>query len=938
MWNINFKILILFYLSEKERIAMTRINGNQSFNVQENKIGSGVLFKGVHFKRGKKLERTPDGDSFSTNTKKPEKNHKEKIKKFFKAIGNVFVAAALVFGTIIVVKKTDEEAKVDTADKATDGSIETVDTIVASKDGKIAELEGQMKIAEEELKAEKAQLNKIVKIMGFGKINSLTPLTTEELAKIRQKRIQDTVDAIELLQNGEPTKPKGVSNYELQYSEIADSATLGYDYKEAPLTFYKQQIYSYHTTYDINEIEPFNPEYVKSETLCVDDLKKEFNENGQIEYEISPAGEHKKVYDENAFIGNSTPENLGKTISSGISIDYGKRINWSKQKIARDIMQNFYDGHGHTLDGVKIEAEKLENGKTKIRVSGDGVYSYKHLLELGSGSKEEDPYNAGGFGEGTRILADCMLAKKSIENITYASADWKMTFFAENNSMKEKLEKSDNSIDGNYVEFETSDNEFVNFLFDSVNYFEHSKNPDFKNLTYDSKDFGFSFLPNKEKGNIYFTQRFEFDGAGNWDNNVDNMTLIFRKKPDPEKYKEITGVEFPSNRDRTSLTLDDIENLTHYYAHEMSDNDIMRTIITSKPFWGSIKENSPIDRFLAGMLKEAKSRKLALDTKDEKIVCKGDYNQELVINTLNSYGYKILPKSFDNICLLSANNAFRNLSAHKTLEPTPLEIKKLKLLEEGVQIIQDNINKALIKHLGNMPEINLDEIDDFSNEDFCYAAKNLREMKINEDSPCFKKLGDKYSIGSYLYKSDYEKFEPEEKKELITELWNNGIKSIKEKTVKGELDNNDIQNFAKALLNLSQVLKDSTAIKDYAHTLYDLNLITKEDIRKPRYIFDRHNEIASNTLGEAIINNEKYDGHWVDREYLDTADFHQILGTWIHEICHKSGGDGTSKFTYALTDMLRVLLRSGSTPENSAKLEALEKVYNSLDFQEPKAA
>ena len=50
----------------------------------------------------------------------------------------------------------------------------------------------------------------------------------------------------------------------------------------------------------------------------------------------------------------------------------------------------------------------------------------------------------------------------------------------------------------------------LNDLDISINYFKHSKNPDFSDLTYDSKNFSYKFL-GEGKGNIYLTQRFEFE-------------------------------------------------------------------------------------------------------------------------------------------------------------------------------------------------------------------------------------------------------------------------------------------------------------------------------------------------------------------------------------------------------------------------------------------
>ena len=110
-----------------------------------------------------------------------------------------------------------------------------------------------------------------------------------------------------------------------------------------------------------------------------------------------------------------------------------------------------------------------------------------------------------------------------------------------------------------------------------------------------------------------------------------------------------------------------------------------------------------------------------------------------------------------------------------------------------------------------------------------------------------------------------------------------------------------------------------------------MQIINKKDITAPRFIFDRKSELASNTLGEAIIDFGEYKGHWIDKGYLNNGNFYDLLATWIHEICHKSGGDGTIQFTYKLTDVLESILRiSAESPKLQTNLFALEKIFNEI--------
>ena len=115
-----------------------------------------------------------------------------------------------------------------------------------------------------------------------------------------------------------------------------------------------------------------------------------------------------------------------------------------------------------------------------------------------------------------------------------------------------------------------------------------------------------------------------------------------------------------------------------------------------------------------------------------------------------------------------------------------------------------------------------------------------------------------------------------------------------------------------------------------------MEIIQKEDITAPRFIFDRTQELAKNVLGEAILElqyngTNKYKGHWIDRTYLNNGSFCDLVATWIHEICHKSGGDGQAEFTYKLTDVIEALLDSMPfSNEMQTNLLALDKLFNEI--------
>jgi hypothetical protein len=83
------------------------------------------------------------------------------------------------------------------------------------------------------------------------------------------------------------------------------------------------------------------------------------------------------------------------------------QANWSPEKVSRDILQNFFDSHGQTLEGVRIEVQRLAtSGKNintdshpafRVKIYGRGQYAFEKAYVLGDSDKQEDDVNAGGF-------------------------------------------------------------------------------------------------------------------------------------------------------------------------------------------------------------------------------------------------------------------------------------------------------------------------------------------------------------------------------------------------------------------------------------------------------------------------------------------------------------------------------------------------------------
>ena len=118
----------------------------------------------------------------------------------------------------------------------------------------------------------------------------------------------------------------------------------------------------------------------------------------------------------------------------GISEEYSEAVRWNSDKVARDIMQNFYDGHGQTLDGVKMVFTPAGNGRYRVRIDGKSTYTPDKAVILGASGKRGNTNSAGGYGEGLKMAVIKLLKDYGSGDVKVASDNWQALF---------NLEKSD---------------------------------------------------------------------------------------------------------------------------------------------------------------------------------------------------------------------------------------------------------------------------------------------------------------------------------------------------------------------------------------------------------------------------------------------------------------------------------------------------------------
>ncbi len=109
-----------------------------------------------------------------------------------------------------------------------------------------------------------------------------------------------------------------------------------------------------------------------------------------------------------------------KLISLNLIFSYP--VSWSRYKVLRDFIQNFYDAVGSD-EWMDRFTYRLEEGLLVMEAS-DVSFSYDWLIHIGASTKRdtENQY-AGYFGEGFKIASLCALRDHGWE-VSMESKDW----------------------------------------------------------------------------------------------------------------------------------------------------------------------------------------------------------------------------------------------------------------------------------------------------------------------------------------------------------------------------------------------------------------------------------------------------------------------------------------------------------------------------------
>ena len=367
-------------------------------------------------------------------------------------------------------------------------------------------------------------------------------------------------------------------------------------------------------------------------------------------------------------------------ITSNISEKYAESVVWNDDKVARDLLQNFFDGHGQTLDGVRMNFIPLGGGKFKVRIEGKSIYDFKHAIIMGESTSHEISQAAGNYGEGLKMATLKLLKQNEGTSVKIGAGNWEVV------SSIRKDTRLDSDLmhynispvefyDGNFIEFETASEGLLDSLKKSINRFYHSSNKHFECPDFENDLFGFKLLPKGSKGGFYISgQRFEYDG--NYDGFKDAVVFIKQKIP--------TQV-YDMSRDRGTIDSYSWGQISEWLIDNTTVEESKQILKTLEPVM-EIKQYSNLSTLGFDNLRKLNTQwpRVIVKFPDNNIAQPSSISDRKIEEELMEHGYKIFPHNYDNIGMKSMVNIVNKAQQHKPLQPTKIEEKKIIILRKAL--------------------------------------------------------------------------------------------------------------------------------------------------------------------------------------------------------------------------------------------------------------
>jgi hypothetical protein len=394
--------------------------------------------------------------------------------------------------------------------------------------------------------------------------------------------------------------------------------------------------------------------------------------------------------------------------------NYG--VSWNTEKVSRDVLQNFFDANGQTLDGVDIQTRiyevEDENGKAVKRgtviISAPQDYDWRELIHFGGTTKKHDTSAAGGFGEGLKIGAFVLLRDSGAISVKAAARDWELSYYFDElpkDAYRESVrglhakKKAREFKHGNYLEivFEGDDIEEKMLQFQQRELFYTSDNSDFQGIVYNRPGVGgFKIIPPEVrksgyavngKGNLYIAgQRTHFDRRDRWNEVTDVSIWTWQKLP-------------IRDRDRGLITRKELDDeVITLIVDAMSKEEMIQAVQDFKPLWDSFGLLSQGDTILERIVKRLHQDKVTLEFETEYLANDMALGPDWIIQGLKSQGFKLCRGYMQKIGMKTAKEQFKDWQSHSRIEADKTQEARIKILQQAARAIGLDESKYSEEH------------------------------------------------------------------------------------------------------------------------------------------------------------------------------------------------------------------------------------------------
>lgn len=368
---------------------------------------------------------------------------------------------------------------------------------------------------------------------------------------------------------------------------------------------------------------------------------------------------------------------------------------WPREIVARDILQNFFDANGFTLDGIEIDIQE-EGDKTTVTVRGDQSYPYQRLVSFGSGQKDDPRRSAGGKHQGTKDVVVMLLREYGCQGVQFGSDEWALTFYKDalptTLQEKDKEEKEHGVFlhledcekeKGNFLRFETNDRDMAEALIKAREFFYHDSNSDFHHPDFSSEQGGMRILAHGQKGNFYLNgQRISFEERRTWET-VPGFTLWSKETP------EFGERKIELNRDRDIVSAANVEQIfVPFLVESMSPEEHelilfgLDAYFSTDQFWEPT--NRIGQRFIKEIVQRLQEAGKQISFAPTDIADDLDYESSMR-GALKDQGYRLCLSELGEIGMPLASQILKRLELQYETEPTEAEGKRIEILREVVR-------------------------------------------------------------------------------------------------------------------------------------------------------------------------------------------------------------------------------------------------------------